>query len=383
MLWYRSLRDAAARPIPGTLGAEAPRISPDERLVAYYAGSDPMVVPLAGGEPRRLMQGQAGVWLEWLSPDTLLALHQDGYGYALLDPEAGTQQGRTVSISRCPSGSWVRAQRLLLCNVNDIVFLVDPATGARVREVRVRGPDGRPGPLLHGAGARVVMDRYLVYTGPDGDLRAAPYDPATSLIGRSVPLAQGIRREGLGETHLDIAADGALVYAPGHDQRIGRIVRLRAGGQPEPLNLPPAVFQRFDLSRDRRWLAASVMTPAGPELRVYDLRDGQQQTWFHADYVRHPLWGPAGDRFAVSVRDSTRWAILAAEPGGSHTGDTLVAGDATDELMDVVDFHAADDLLLQQWDKVRVFRLNPTAAKPEATELLKDGGSPRSRPTGG
>ena len=86
--------------------------------------------------------------------------------------------------------------------------------------------------------------------------------------------------------------------------------------------------------------------------RVFiDLRDGQQQTWFHADYVRHPLWGPAGDRFAVSVRDSTRWAILAAEPGAGQTADTLLASDAVDDLLDVVDFHAADDLLLQQWDK--------------------------------
>jgi hypothetical protein len=382
MLWYRSLRDATARPLPGTLDAVAPRISPDERLVAYYAGGDPMVVPLAGGEPRRLLQGQAGVSLEWLSPDTLLALHQDGYGFALLDPEAGTQPGRTKSISRCPFGTWVRSQRLLLCNFNDIVFLVDPASGARVREIRVRGPDGRPGPLLHGAGARVVADRYLVYTGPDGDLRAAPYDPATSLIGRSVALAQGIRREGIGETHFDIAADGALVYAPGHDQRMGRLVRLLPGAEPEPLNLPPAAFQRFDLSRDRRWLAASVMTPAGPELRVYDLRDGQQQTWFHADYVRHPLWGPAGDRFAVSVRDSTRWAILVAEPGGGHAGDTLVSGEAMDELMDVVDFHAADDVLLQQWDKVLVLRLNPSAARPEATELLKDARFPSVSPDG-
>jgi serine/threonine-protein kinase len=372
MLWYRSLRDATARPLPGTLDAVAPRISPDERLVAYYAGGDPMVVALAGGEPRRLLQGQAGVSLEWLSPDTLLALHQDGYGFALLDPGAGTQPGRTNPISRCAFGTWIRAQRLLLCTFNNIIYLVDPATGARGRELRVRGPDGRPGPLLHGAGARVVADRYLVYTGPDGDLRAAPYDPATSLVGRSVALAQGIRREGLGETHFDIAADGSLVYAPGHDQQMGRLVRLRPGGEPEPLNLPPAAFQRFDLSRDRRWLAASVMTPGGPELRVYDLRDGQQQTWFQADYVRHPLWGPAGDRFAVSVVDSTRWAILAAEPGAGQFADTLLAGGTADDILDVVDFAAADDLLLQQSDRVQVFRLNPTVARPEPSELLKD-----------
>ena len=107
-----------------------------------------MVVPLAGGEPPGSCKAGGSVARVAL-PDTLLALHQDGYGYALLDPEAGTQRSNRVD-RRCPSGSWVRAQRLLLCNVNDIVFLVDPATGARVREVRVGdrtdGPDPVTGP---------------------------------------------------------------------------------------------------------------------------------------------------------------------------------------------------------------------------------------------
>ena len=39
LLWYRSLRDDTVRPIAGTAGANAPRISPDGNRVAFYVGS--------------------------------------------------------------------------------------------------------------------------------------------------------------------------------------------------------------------------------------------------------------------------------------------------------------------------------------------------------
>src|SRR4029450_7282620 len=49
ILWYRSLRDARARPITGTLGAASPRISPDGGRVAFIVGERVMVVSIAGG----------------------------------------------------------------------------------------------------------------------------------------------------------------------------------------------------------------------------------------------------------------------------------------------------------------------------------------------
>src|SRR5688572_25079919 len=72
MLWYRSLRDATVRPIPGTVGATAPRVSPDGSRVGYLVGGRAMVVPIGGGDPRRLRDGQAPMLLQWVSPSTLL-----------------------------------------------------------------------------------------------------------------------------------------------------------------------------------------------------------------------------------------------------------------------------------------------------------------------
>ena len=370
ILWYRSLRDATARPIAGTVGATAPRVSPDGSRVAFFVGGAVMVAPVSGGEARRLFTGQAGSSISWISRDTLLVLHHDGTALAWLDAQAGLIEEKSLPI-RCAFGSWMPTRRAILCNWNSISTWVDARTGAQTGEIRVRGPDGGAGQLLRGSSPVVVEDRYLVYLGADGDLRAARYDPKTNLVGRAVSLVRGIRREGVGEGHFETGDDGTLVYAPGKDATVGRLVRLRPGGQPEPLPVPEAAYQRFDLSPDGRWLAAAVVGTTGQELRIYDLRDGQQQTWLQADYVRHPLWSPDGDGLVVSVRDSNLWSVLS---GSLRTGgfrDTLFRIDSANAGLDVVDFHSSGELLLQQWDRSTVFRLNPENPGAPPVEVIR------------
>ncbi len=105
VLWYRSLRDATARPIAGTRGGTSPRISPDGSRVAYLIGDRVMVVPVAGGEPRRLQEGQAATSLQWISATEILSLDLDGYRLKQLDREGGSAQ--TKSIPRCVLGQWI------------------------------------------------------------------------------------------------------------------------------------------------------------------------------------------------------------------------------------------------------------------------------------
>ncbi len=276
LLWYRSLRDATARPIAGTLGATAPRISPDGARIAFVIGERVMVVPVAGGEVRRLLEGEAATSLQWVSNTELLAVDLDGYRLKQLNREGSSAQ--TKSIPRCVLAQWVPEQKQLLCSFNRTALLFDPESGKQW-SLRAALPDGSPGSLLTGSAFRIVNNRYLVYLAVDGSLLAARYDPATHVALRSVTLLAGVRREAIGEAQYDLSADGTLLYAPGADATIGRMVSLRAGGTPQPLPVETADFQRYDLSRDRRWLAAAVQATEGLELRVYDLRDGQHFTW--------------------------------------------------------------------------------------------------------
>ena len=358
MLWHRSLRDASSRPISGTRGGLAPRISPDGSRVAFLVGGRAMVVPIEGGNAELLLDGTDPRTLEWISPTSLLLIDYEGSRLNWLDP-GGSQRPRSSRV-RASLGfaHWIPEDRQVISSRNGSALVVDPETGESW-PVRSTLPDGSPGSVLAGSGFRVVQGAYLVYIS-DGDLRAATYDRARHLAGRPVTLVAGIRRESVGAAQFDLTADGALVYAPGADATVGRIVRLRSGTTPEALPLDSAEVQRFDLSPDGRWLAVVVVTAGGQELRIHDLRDGQRINWLRAEHIRHALWSPDGQRLIVGLRDSTRWSILSGIPSTGMPPDTVHAS-AIDDALDPVDYRARDAVVALNWSTFAAVQFDPGA----------------------
>ncbi|HSE47029.1 MAG TPA: hypothetical protein VLA89_17055, partial [Gemmatimonadales bacterium] len=288
---------------------------------------------------------------------------------------------QTRSIPRCVLAQWVPEQKQLLCSFNRTALLFDPESGKQW-SLRAALPDGSPGSLLTGSAFRIVDNRYLVYLAVDGSLLAARYDPATHVALRSVTLLAGVRREAIGEAQYDLSADGTLLYAPGADGTIGRLVSLRAGGTPQPLPVETADFQRYDLSRDRRWLAAAVQATEGLELRVYDLRDGQQLTWLKGELVRHPIWSPDGAWLLVAVRDSTRLSILRGAPSSGARPDTLASWEFDPANPDPIDLHDDHLAVAQNWAGSTVMRFDPSLAHPTFDTVLTGGRFPSVSPNG-
>ena len=344
MLWYRSLIDASARPIAGTAGGIGPTISPDGARIAYTVGDQVLLLPVTGGEPRRLRQGQLGS-IRWITPTRLLALDAAGFGIQWLDPETGAIEGEPAKqITRCVFGEWIPEERRLTCSFNEGGVVIDPVTNARTT-IRARNADGTPGGPVTGSAFRVVEGKYLLFLSLDGDLRGAPYDRATASIGRSVVLARGVMRDALGTGQMHLGANGTLVFVPAVESNHSQMVALRAGRAPVPLPIARAHFLRFDLSPDRRRLAAVVATSEAQELRLYDLENGRYQTWLTAATIRTPLWSPGGDRIIVRVQDGTRSAILLGSPNASTPPDTIVAATEPESVPEPKEF-ASDELLM-------------------------------------
>ena len=342
MLWYRSLVDASAHPIGGTAGGTTPRISPDESKLAFVSANRVLVVPVSGGDPKRLWQGDAPpMTLEWVSSTRLLTIGFDGVTLRWLDAEGGTgdQNGTTITLrTRCYFARWIAPQGRLLCTQGEGVFL-DPKTGA-THPMRARNPDGSAGSaVVTGQGFRIVDDRYVIYIGVDGDIRAAPYDRKNDLIGRSVSLVNGIKTDAAGAGQMDLTSGGMLAFVPGASTSEVQMVELRPGQQPKPLNIERAHFQRFDVTRDGRRMAAVVITPEGHELRIYDLQTGQRQTWLKAEYIGGPFWNSRGDKILVRVWTGRRAAILLGTPSAETAPDTLFATDALADVQEPTDYH--------------------------------------------
>ena len=367
MLWYRSLRDATVRPIPGTQGAAAPRVSPDGSRVAFLIRDRVMVVPIEGGEARRLLEGQSSVALQWNSPTEVLATDFDGYRLTWLDAEGGST--RSKQIPRCTFALSVPELQLLVCSFNRAATMIDLKSGQQWT-IRTVQPDGSLGGPVTGTGFRLVDQRYLVYVSLDGALAAARYDPRTHLTGRSVTLVGGVRREAIGEAQYDLADDGTLLYAPGVDATIGRMVSLSRGGTPQPLPMERADFQRYDLSRDRRWLAAVVQSAAVNELRIYDLRDRQQFTWLRGEAIRHPLWSHDGRQLLVALRDTSRQLIVRGEPSSGRAPDTVAEFESSPSAPDPMDFHDDRNALAQNWGGSITVRFDPDSTGPVFDTVL-------------
>jgi serine/threonine-protein kinase len=338
-LWYRSLRDATAHVIVGTNGGTVPRISPDGAHIAFLMGDAVMIVPTGGGAAHRLLAGESPASLEWTAPSTLAVVDEDGDRISWIDANGGVQRAlKTTGAGRCVFGRPLDASGQLLCPVEGGVSEVKFGTAKRseIRQIRADGSVGGP---LTGTGFRLVDRAYLVYIARDGELKGARYDSTRHLVSGVVSLVSGVRRETVGEGQFDIAADGTLVYAPGADGTVGRLVRIDHTGTVTPLPVPAAAFLRFDLSRDRRWLAAVVEGDVDQELHVHDLKTGEQFTWLHADLIRHALWNPTGDRLVVAVRDSTRWSLLFGAPGSGASPDTIFTT-GPEQAIDPSDFPA-------------------------------------------
>ncbi len=360
-LWYRSLKDASSHPVAGSRGGRGPRVSPDGSRVAYTAGNRVMLLPVAGGVPRKLMDAQIVGNVAWLSSTELLVEQLDGRRLTWLDPESGPT--RSQDVTRCVVAHWIPEDRQMICSFNGMATIMDPDSG-KEWVVRATQPDGSAGPALVGGSFEVVDGAYVLYMSVNGELRAAPYDRKRHLAGRSVTLTAGIRAEALADAQIDITAAGTLVFAPGVNAVVGRIVRLRPGHAPEPLPTEAAAFQRYDLSRDGRWLAAAVQTSDGQELRIYDLRDGQRSTWLQAEVVRHPLWSPHGDRLAAVVVNGTHYSVLSGVPGSGQRPDTLFGIDVPGSLprLDIIDYSQDQMLLLVDWVANVTRRFDPTVA---------------------
>jgi serine/threonine-protein kinase len=125
MLWYRSLIDASAHPITGTAGGTMPRLSPDASELAFVSANRVLVMPVSGGEQKRLLQADAPPTLDWVSPTRLFAIANDGVTLHWLDAETGASDasGMTITLkSRRYYGSWVGSQNRLLCGQGEGVF---------------------------------------------------------------------------------------------------------------------------------------------------------------------------------------------------------------------------------------------------------------------
>ncbi len=307
-LLYRSLVGPEVRAIAGTEGAfGTPRVSPDDKRVAFQTNGEVKIVTLAGGAVTTVTRAADPSGGSWLASGQIFFGDDDGRVLRWIDPEPGP--GKSITMNAvCILPQLIGGTNLVLCGGGSMkhAYARDPANPNQKRLVRRSSRAAGAGPpLLLGSDFRIVEGKYLVYISLDGTLMATRFEDFDSLtVGRSVALLPGVRRSSYsGAGHYDITGAGALVYVPGINAETGRLVRRSSDGRTVPLLEEEAVYLRFTPSPDGQRLGAVIQGIDQDELRLYYLRTGTFETADRGFFIGGPGWSPDGRRIAYRKQE--------------------------------------------------------------------------------
>ncbi|HKK07386.1 MAG TPA: protein kinase, partial [Gemmatimonadota bacterium] len=353
-LWYRSLETGDGHAIPGTDGAyTTPLISPDgKRLavgVSVGSGYQLKVMDVDGRTSAAVASITLSFGGAWTDDGRIFLGDDNGRLLRWLDPLGGDKREVTVG-GYCLNPVLVRKDRVL-CGGRSEKFASsrDLSNPDRIRYWHhAAGRDGGEPTLLRGADFRVVGDRYLVYMGIDGAIMATRIESLDSLtVGRSVSLVPGVRSEDYtGTGQFDLTRDGTLVYLPGTNAAVGRLVRVADDGRIEPLPVEEAAHLRFRESPDGRRLATVVEGIRQQELRVYDLQAGTHQTVAEGSFIDVPVFGPRGDRLAYAISQEPGQESLVSRLLDSSKPPRVLAASAPPGTLRPSMYLSADSLLV-------------------------------------
>ena len=266
-IWIADLSaDAAPRLLTQGAGEASPRFSPDGGSLAFVAARDGdapqvFVLPLDGGEARRVTQMETGVGSFAWSPDgTALAVT------SVLPLEPAVDENAPVVIDRlgfkADGAGLIRGRRSQLYVVpvdGGVVPRAQEEGAPRAQEGAPRAQEGAPRAQEEGApreqedGVRRITDDEFSYGGPvwspDGKSLAVATSTAddrdrwpTSVV-RVISLADGSARPVTPERALwdvvDWSADGSTLLLAGNPDDPGGMTRLATvaagGGEPKML----------------------------------------------------------------------------------------------------------------------------------------------------
>ena len=301
-LWYRHLETGESRPIPGTAGASGtPRISPDGERVVFVSNRELKSTSIAGGAVTSLTPSQDPLGGEWGADGTISYADNDGRVMRWVQLSTGAM--REVPVGYCILPQPIEKNRVICgggaYKYASVIDLDRPSERASLTPTAAAAGPGSPKYLI-GSDFRLIDGRYLLYMSIEGSLMATRIENLDSMtFGRSVAMIPGVRRATYtGAGQYDVAANGSLVWVPGINAEIGRLVKRDRTGRLDTLPMPGAAYLRWTPSPDGERIAAVVEGPQSQELHVYPLKGGAPERVDTAFYMGSPGWTPDGRSIA-------------------------------------------------------------------------------------
>jgi serine/threonine-protein kinase len=294
-LYTRAVSELEVSAIPGTENAVGPFFSPDGNWIGFGADDELKKVSIAGGAPQTLCSARGFLAATWEATRGIVFSSAADAGLRQVSADGGSPVPLVVPTGR---GEIVQRTPQILPGGTHVLFSEFGGAAPAEGQIVVQSLNGGARKILGpGDHARYVPTGHLIFTST-ATLLAAAFDLARlEIVGKPVPLVEGIVRTPAAQ--FAVSDNGSLVYVPGGNQLPGEtLVWVDRTGNDESL---PGAFRTFSkprLSPDGRQVAVVI---DNRQIWIYDISRAMLMPLTPSDIsTNFPVWTADGSRVAFS-----------------------------------------------------------------------------------
>jgi Tol biopolymer transport system component len=322
-IWIRPIDALEAHPLAGTENAGRPFWSPDGRFLAYISDGKLRKIPVAGGPAVTIAEAPGGSDGAWGSRDVILfdggpsdsimTVSATG-GVAKPATRLDRRRGETLNAWPCflPDGRHF----LFVASTAAVPNLIKVGTLGSWETVELGPCDGR---------VEYAPPGYLVFS-REGTPLAQPFDArALKTRGDPVPIGESVA-VGSVAGNFSVSSEGTLAYRPERAEATSELTWVDRSGRSLGAAGPPAQYRDLTLSLDGTRVAVCIV----------DTRSNHEDIWvrqfargvtsrltFEKNDEVWPVWSPDGSRVAYAATPATEFRTFTKPASGVGGEDSL------------------------------------------------------------
>jgi Tol biopolymer transport system component len=331
-LYVRTMDQIEIKPLAGTEGAIGPVFSPDGAWIGFVADRKLKKVPVLGGSPTVMNEGNPDAFSSNWTPDGSIVFTR-GFTLGLARVSASGGDAQTLMTPEPSKGESSYIWPRVMPGGADLLFVINLEGNASFNEGRIAvetlgKKDSRE--ILDAQGSFPIYTEsgHLVFFS-SGSVRAAPFDlRQRKMTGPAVPVVEGVSvAPHTGAVQAAISRSGTLAYAAVGDQvPKTSLVIVDLNGRAQPLTEAlPNLLGEMSVSSDGQRVALRS-AKANDDIHVFDIPRGSLTRFtYEGGDEQNPVWTPDGKRLAYASQRGGTPAMYWKQADGNGTPEQILA----------------------------------------------------------